>query len=379
MKQIWLFGALCLLLLSSCTPENTPNDSGTGETSETDQLQNSQVESSETQTSSEQVSSEPEIVADHLSVPWSIQKDGDIFYLSSREGKVLKIEDGRSEEQEVALEEELSSVSEAGFLGFVLASDFSDTQEAYAYYTYEADDGRFNRIVRLHLQENEWQESETLLDEIPSGNVHHGGRLAIGPDDKLYATTGDATSSETAQDRDSLAGKILRLNLDGSIPDDNPFDDSYVYSYGHRNSQGLTWGADDILYASEHGNSQNDEINKIEAGKNYGWPTIEGENTAEGMEAPWITTSSEKTWAPSGIAYHEGKLYVAALRGTALLAIDTESKETTELFTDFGRIRDVYIDGEDLYFITNNTDGRGEPNDEDDRLVKVPLSAVEEQ
>ncbi len=132
-----------------------------------------------------------------------------------------------------------------------------------------------NRIVTLRLEENVWREESMLLDNIPSGTYHHGGRLKIGSDGKLYATTGDASVPNIAQDLDSLGGKISRMNLDGSNPSDNPYPNSYVYSYGHRNPQGLTWSSDGILFSSEHGNRANDEVNSIEAGQNYGWPIIE--------------------------------------------------------------------------------------------------------
>ncbi len=163
------------------------------------------------------------------------------------------------------------------------------------------------------------------------------------------------------------------MNLDGSIPEDNPFEDSYVYSYGHRNPQGLTWAEDGTLYASEHGNSANDEVNHIEAGENYGWPTIEGEQEQEGMITPLFTSGADITWAPSGIDYYDERLYVAALRGTALLEFDLETEEYSEVISDLGRVRDVLIDVENLYVITNNTDGRGNPEGADDILYKVPL------
>ncbi len=215
-----------------------------------------------------------------------------------------------------------------------------------------------------------------LLDKIPSGRVHHGGRLEIGPDNKLYATAGDATEPSLAQDKNALAGKILRLNLDGSIPNDNPFQNSYVYSYGHRNSQGIVWAPDGTMYASEHGNNRNDEINRIEPGQNYGWPVIEGNVSQEGMMTPIFTSGNDTTWAPSGMDFYDGKLYVAALRGTALLAFDIEKKEYREVITGLGRIRDVYIEGEMLYFVTNNTDGCGNPQPNDDKLYKISFSQL---
>ncbi|AIQ47214.1 quinoprotein glucose dehydrogenase [Paenibacillus sp. FSL R7-0273] len=330
----------------------------------------------ETAEASDAAVAEPEVVAANLQVPWSIAKAGDILYLTERPGTIVKIEDGTVDRQEVQLAKELATASEAGLLGLVLDPDFAGSGLAYAYYTYTDSSGQFNRIVTLRHDNGIWNEEELLLDKLPSGSVHHGGRLALGPDGKLYATAGDAGDRDIAQDTGSLGGKILRLNTDGSVPEDNPFTDSYVYSYGHRNAQGLVWTGDGVLYASEHGQSSHDEVNEIEAGLNYGWPVIEGDEAREGMVTPLFTSGSDHTWAPSGMAYSEGVLYTAALRGTAILAFDLETGEEREAITGYGRIRDVMIDGDMLYFVSNNTDGRGNPQDGDDKLYRVPLPAL---
>ncbi|WP_192869562.1 PQQ-dependent sugar dehydrogenase [Lentibacillus sediminis] len=318
-----------------------------------------------------------EVIAGNLDVPWSIEKLDDTFYLTERPGSIVQIENGEVERQTVELEQEVSTASEAGLLGFVLAPDFSESNLSYAYYTYEVSDGQYNRIVTLRLEDNVWREESLLLDQIPSGAYHHGGRLKIGPDGYLYATAGDASESEIAQDTDSLGGKILRMNLDGSIPSDNPFPDSYVYSYGHRNPQGLTWTSDGTLYASEHGNDANDEINRIEAGQNYGWPIIEGNEEQEGMVTPQFTSGDDSTWAPSGMDNYNGNLYVAALRGSAVLEFDLETGEYREVITGLGRIRDVLVEDDYLYFISNNGDGRGAPEEGDDRLYRIALSELD--
>nr|WP_235420681.1 sorbosone dehydrogenase family protein [Jeotgalibacillus alimentarius] len=315
-----------------------------------------------------------EVIAENLEIPWSIDQLNETMYVTERTGSIVKVEEGQTERQSVELEEEISTASEAGLLGFVLTPDFQESNTAFAYYTYEGEDGRFNRIVTLQLEDDVWKEEDVLLDQIPSGNVHHGGRLKIGPDDKLYAATGDASDADIAQELDSLGGKILRLNLDGSIPDDNPIADSYVYSYGHRNPQGMTWSPDGTMYASEHGNSANDEINIIEAGQNYGWPVIEGNEEQDDMISPLFTSGDDATWAPSGIGYYEGKLYVAALRGTAILEFDLETNEQQTLVSGFGRIRNLFIEGDTLYFVSNNTDGRGNPEENDDKLYRVSLN-----
>ncbi|MFD5851796.1 PQQ-dependent sugar dehydrogenase [Cytobacillus pseudoceanisediminis] len=361
MKKVLGAGLLVFGLLAGCSSTGG-NNSG------------KQVEDQE---ASLPAGEEPEILADELDIPWSIAKTGETFYMTERQGSIVKVEDGKKERQKVELAKKLSTASEAGLLGFVLAPDFSQSNEAYAYYTYENTSGQFNRIVTLGLQEGTWKEERLLLDKIPSGQFHHGGRLEIGPDGKLYATAGDAaTDPEIAQDVNSLGGKILRMNLDGSIPGDNPFSGSYVYSYGHRNPQGLAWAEDGTLYESEHGPSANDEINKILPGKNYGWPVIKGTEKKEGMESPLFTSGDDETWAPSGVAYYKGKLYTAALRGSAVLEFDLETKNVRKIVSNLGRIRDVFIEGDVLYFISNNTDGRGNPLDKDDKLYQIPLSDI---
>lgn len=355
MKKTFTMMAASTVLLAGCLPINLFED----DTPLTDE--------------NTKQADELEIVAENLDVPWSIDETNGTFYLSQRAGSIAKIENGEVEVQQVDLEQTISEASEAGLLGFVLAPDFEESSEAFAYYTYEQDGNQFNRIVKLTLSEGMWKESNVLLDQIPSGNVHHGGRLEMGPDDKLYATAGDASDPDLAQDETSLAGKILRIELDGSVPGDNPMPNSYVYSYGHRNPQGLTWTEEGILYASEHGPSANDEVNLIEAGANYGWPVIEGTDTQDGMQSPIFVSGSDRTWAPSGMAYRDGKVFVASLRGTTILEFDLETEGYRAIVEDVGRVRDVWIDGDDLYFVSNNTDGRGNPSDQDDRLYKLTL------
>ncbi|MFC4712291.1 PQQ-dependent sugar dehydrogenase [Planococcus dechangensis] len=298
-------------------------------------------------------------IATDLDAPWSINKHDDVFYVSERPGTVAFIDpQGNVERQAVNFASPLSSASEAGFLGFVLKPDFSESQEAYGYYVYEENGNSYNKIASFRLEDGSWSETDVLLAGIPTGNVHHGGRLEIDDNGILYATVGDASDPELAQDPASVNGKILRLNEFGEFE---------IYSRGHRNPQGIAW-LDGVMYASEHGQSANDEINIIEQDANYGWPDIEGEETAEGMEAPFATSGADHTWAPSGIDFHNGSLYIAALRGTAIEVLDPETAEIIDSIEGYGRIRDVHSDGDNLYFITNNTDGRGTPSDGDDKL-----------
>lgn len=356
MKKILAISLLAILLITGCAKNEQQNPVKEQKVS-TDEQENQKLV----------------VIAENLKAPWSIDKVGSTFYVTERTGSIIKIENGEMERQSVELEKELATASEAGLLGFVLAPDFQKSNLAYAYYTYQDNTGQFNRIVGLRLEDNIWWEENLLLDKIPSGSYHHGGRIKIGPAGKLYATAGDASEPGLAQDTDSLGGKILRMNLDGSVPSDNPFQNSYIYSYGHRNPQGLAWSPDGTLYASEHGNSANDEINQIEGGQNYGWPTIEGHEEQEGMVSPLFTSGEEATWAPSGMGYYTGNLYVAALRGTAIIGFNPETGKQWEVITELGRIRDVLIEDNYLYFITNNTDGRGAPQENDDKLYRIEL------
>ncbi|WP_436895982.1 PQQ-dependent sugar dehydrogenase [Mammaliicoccus sciuri] len=372
MKRLMISAISASFILSACSNDSRDETEDKGKQTQ-NEMEHEQSQSDDNQDRKE--TKGIETVAQGLDTPWSIAKSNDVFYLSERPGKIIKIDGNKKNEQQVDLDKEVSTAAEAGLLGFVLAPDFKDSQEAYAYYTYE-DNGQFNRIVKLKLENDTWKEEEVLIDKIPSGQYHHGGRLKIGPDDKLYATTGDASDEQNAQDKDTLGGKILRINLDGSKPKDNPISNSYVYSYGHRNLQGIVWTPDGQMYASEHGNQANDEINEIKEGHNYGWPVIEGNEENNNMETPIFTSGSDDTWAPSGIAFKDGIIYSAALRGEGIMKFDVEKDEMKKVATKYGRIRYVYIVNDDLYFVSNNTDGRGNPSQNDDKMYKVSLSQL---
>ena len=321
-----------------------------------------------------------EEVARGLEVPWSLDfaPDGRIF-LTERGGQVRVIEGGQLLPEPV-LSLDVGS-GEGGLLGIALDPGFEQNRLVYLYYTY----GLFaqNRVSSFTETERGLEDEQVLLDGIPGHWIHDGGRIAFGPDGMLYVTTGDAADPDLAQDVSSLAGKILRLNPDGSVPPDNPFPGSPVYSYGHRNPQGLDWDAQGRLVATEHGPSgergrAHDEINVIEAGANYGWPLAVGDEEADGAAGPALHTGNE-TWAPSGAAFYEGPIsewdgmyMVAALAGRALVEVDPSgwSVEGTHL-EEYGRLRDAAMGPDGLYVLTSNRDGRGSPSPGDDFVLRV--------
>lgn len=309
---------------------------------------------------------ESNVIFKNLKIPWNIEKNQQTFYITEREGTIVKGTEGKYSRMELELSEPVVSEGEGGLLGMALDPDFKKNRTAYVYHTYEKDGALWNRVIEITEENESWQEQRVLLDEIPGASIHNGGRIEIGPDGLLYVTVGDAAVPENAQKLSSLSGKILRMNLDGSPAKGNLRE--YVYSYGHRNPQGLVF-VDQTLYATEHGQSGHDEINRIEQ-KNYGWPLIEGTEKQEGLVTPWYEVG-ENSVAPSGIAEQDGKLYFGTLVGQSLRSIETSTSKVEQLVTDQGRIRDVMTDGQHLYYVTNNTDGRGNPSDEDDVLIRL--------
>lgn len=314
-----------------------------------------------------------EVLAEELRIPWVIAFDGDIIYISEREGSIVKVDGKKMTRQSVNLLKNVHGQGEGGFLGLLLAPDFGQSKTAYAYHTYEENGRVLNRVILLKQNGDQWDEVRALLEGIPGAANHDGGRMAIGPDNLLYITTGDAQQKELAQDRSSLAGKILRMTLEGKVPDGNPFPDSYVYSYGHRNPQGLAWNQEGVMFNTEHGPSGDpgghDEINIIEAGGNYGWPSIYGEQQQKGMITP-VYHTGEEAIAPSGMTIDDNnRLLIAALRGEALYRYDPATKAMDVVFEGEGRLRDVKMKDGSIYVITNNTDGRGTPSENDDRLL----------
>lgn len=309
-------------------------------------------------------------VAEGLEAPWAIAfHDGSALVSERDAGRVVEVSDDGSV-REVAVIDGVRPGGEGGLLGLAVRDGF-----LYAYLTADRD----NRIIRLPLRggPGTWEvgPQETLLDGIPASATHNGGRLAFGPDGMLYATTGDAGDREAARDRWSLAGKILRLTPDGTVPADNPFPGSPVYSTGHRNVQGIAWDASGAMYASEFGQDTWDELNVIEAGGDYGWPTVEGVAGEGGLVDPVQQWTPDEA-SPSGIAVADGAILIANLRGERLRAVplDDLSASTDLDIGARGRLRDVVVapDGR-LWILTGNTDGRGDPRDGDDRILAVRL------
>lgn len=312
------------------------------------------------------------VVAKNLEVPWAIAflPNNQIIF-TERNGSVKTIQDGTVIELGNV---EVLAESESGLHGVAVDPDFENNKFIYLYYTYSANgQNSANKVARYTLEENRINESKILLENIPGARTHDGGRIKFGPDGYLYIATGDAAVPSLSQNRSSLAGKILRIDKEGNPHPDNPFGNA-VYSYGHRNPQGITWDESNQLYSTEHGNSATDEFNMIEIGNNYGWPTIRGSETRNGMVSP-IIQSGNSTWAPAGLTFANNKFYFGGLRGSSLFQIEkiNDKYTLTEFFNgEFGRIREV-VTGPDgmLYISTSNRDGRGIPSGQDDRIIRI--------
>lgn len=317
------------------------------------------------------------IVAGDLEVPWAIAflPDGTLL-VTERPGRLTLIADDRRRSIDVP---GVRQAGEGGLMGLALHPRFVENSWLYVCLTGEDGAGLENRVERYRYDGASLSEREVIVDDIPGAHFHDGCRLAFGPDGYLYATTGDAGARDRAQDRRSLSGKILRVTDDGGVPDGNPFN-TVVYTYGHRNPQGLAWGVDGRLWSTEHGRSGLgsgfDEVNLIEAGGNYGWPVIQGDETEAGMTSPFLHSGADYTWAPGGAAYLDGRLFFSGLRGAALYEVGPLQEGRARLrghFHDaFGRIREVAV-GPDglLYFTTSNRDGRGRTRAGDDKIVRV--------
>ncbi len=317
------------------------------------------------------------VLAQDLQIPWSLVflPDRSIL-LTERPGRVRLISvDGKLKSEPVATIDEVRHVGEGGLLGIEIHPRFSENKFVYVYYTYAGGEAKtLNRVVRYKYENERFSDRVVIVDAIPGAPNHNGGRIKFGPDGFLYVTTGDAQEPSFAQDKNSLSGKILRIDGNGNAADGNPFG-TKVYSYGHRNPQGLAWDSEDRLFETEHGNNATDEFNLIESGKNYGWPTIRGDEKQTALINPLIHSGTGDTWAPSGAAFLGNSVFFAGLRGSALyeVKIDGGEYKLIEHFkNEFGRIRDVVAgQGGLLYILTNNTDGRGKQVKGDDKVLVI--------
>ncbi|MFJ9057046.1 PQQ-dependent sugar dehydrogenase [Streptomyces sp. NPDC102409] len=323
-------------------------------------------------------------LTDGLASPWGLAAlpGGDLLVSSRDEATITRIDGESGRKTLLGSVPGVAPAGEGGLLGLAVAPTFGADHLIYAYLTTESD----NRIVRLQYDEKKPARQQlgapdTILRGIPKGSIHNGGRIAFGPDRMLYAGTGETGDTGLAQDRSSLSGKILRMTPDGEPVHGNPEGDSLVYSYGHRNVQGLAWDSGKRLWAAEFGQDTWDELNLIEPGRNYGWPDVEGKEGKKGFVDPvaqWKTSEA----SPSGIAYAEGSVWMAGLRGERLWRIplsgraDGEPLAAPQAFLEgkYGRLRTVLAAGGDrLWLVTSNTDGRGTPKSGDDRILLLKV------
>jgi glucose/arabinose dehydrogenase len=331
-----------------------------------------------------------EEIATNLIVPWSIVfPDLTRILVSQRTGEIVQIVNGKVDPNPL-IYFPVSSNGEEGLMGLSLDPNYNTNRWMYACFAYDVEGSLRVKVVKLFDQESSLTEVGTVIDQIPAAKFHAGCRLGFGPDDKLYITTGDATNKELAQDLNSLAGKILRLNADGTVPADNPFNNSPIYSYGHRNPQGIDWHPETgQMYSSEHGPSivdgpaGGDEINAIQAGDNYGWPKVSHDKRLEGTNPPLIQFTPAE--APGSLLVYSGKvfpqytnqLFFGALKGEGIVRVrlDADGKKVVELEKldiAVGRVRDVVESPEGyIYFTTSNTDGRGEVRGGDDKVYRL--------
>lgn len=316
---------------------------------------------------------EMEVVLDNLDIPWEIAFiSTEEFLVSQRPGTLLHVKNGQIETINIT---DVEHIGEGGLLGMALDPQFDENNYVYLYFTVDDSNGITNTVLRYTFEGTALTDEYTVLDNIPGARTHNGGRIAFGPDGYLYITTGDAQEVNLSQDIDSLAGKILRVTAKGDIPEDNPFGTD-VYSYGHRNPQGIMWDSEGNLWSTEHGPTARDELNLILPGENYGWPEIIGDEEQEGMLTPVLHSGNNYTWAPSGGVYWDGSIFFGGLRGSAVYEARLgENNEVSEFLIhfegEFGRVRNVQL-GPDgmMYLLTNNTDGRGTPEESDDRIIR---------
>ncbi|MEV6981081.1 PQQ-dependent sugar dehydrogenase [Sphaerisporangium sp. NPDC051017] len=316
----------------------------------------------------------PRTLAANLAVPWAIAflPGGDALVTERDSARLLRVTPSGRVSQ-VGVIEGVDPGGEGGLLGVAVSPTFARDHYVFVYFTAAST----NHIVRYRY-DTALSDPVKILDGIPKGRIHNGGRLAFGPDGYLYASTGETGDPALSQALGSLGGKILRMTMDGRPAPGNPFD-NVIWSYGHRNVQGMAWDPAGRMYATEFGQNAFDEVNRIEKGHNYGWPAVEGFGGGGDYTDPLLTWTPAEA-SPSGMAYAGGSLWVAALRGQRLWQIPLTSdgkvgKPIARYRGEYGRLRAVAAspDGKALYMSTSNKDGRGSPKDDDDRVLVVPL------
>ena len=377
MKNLVFAVCALVVLLSSC--QSAPQGRGAGE-----------IESAPVA----QVNFRVETVAGGLQVPWSIvwTPDGRML-LTERNGNVRVVTNGRLQPEPLFKVPDVEPSGESGLMGLALHPQFASNHLLYLSYAFKGGSDQLVRVVRYREDGGTLKDRQIIIDNIPAAQFHAGCRLRFGPDGKLYITTGDATDRQLAQQMNSLAGKTLRLNDDGTVPQDNPFVGQQnarpeIWSVGHRNAQGMDWQpGSNLMFQTEHGPSGfdgpggGDEVNIVERGKNYGWPLIHHTTTRAGLESPLLeytpacAPASGMFYRGSAFPKFKGNFFFGCLRGEMLIRVALEGRKALGqegVVKEYGRIRDV-AEGPDgyLYFSTSNRDGRGKPAEDDDRIMRL--------
>nr|WP_282547531.1 PQQ-dependent sugar dehydrogenase [Streptomyces rochei] len=321
-------------------------------------------------------------VATGLKSPWGLAPlpGGGLLVSSRDDATITRVDEKTGEKTELGEVPGVAASGEGGLLGIALSPDYASDHMVYAYFTSASD----NRIVRMRYDEKkpsgeQLGEPDTVFRGIPKGVIHNGGRIPFGPEGMLSAGTGESGDTGLSQDKESLGGKILRMTPDGEPAPGNPFPDSVVYSYGHRNVQGLAWDDRQRLFASEFGQETWDELNAIKPGDNYGWPEAEGKGGGSGFHDPLAQWSTDEA-SPSGIAFAGGSVWMAGLRGERLWRVPLKGTEAAAdpqacLEGEYGRLRTVVAAGGDrLWLVTSNTDGRGDAKGDDDRVLELRVT-----